>query len=115
MLSRNLDVQVSLDMSDALVAKNPSGSSRTRVKEGYLSRISRIHRPIIVRVIEGPTYRGTPVQLDRSLLCVPPGMERSSSSDFVQASTFVRPTVHLFSKLDTLFMGYFDPININCL
>ena len=59
-------VQVSLDKSEALVAKKPSGLSRIQVKEGYFSRISRIRRPTIVRVIEGPTYRsptyrGTPV------------------------------------------------------
>ena len=59
-------VPVSLDKSDGLVAKNPSGLSRIQVKEGYFSRISRIRRPKIVRVIEGPTYRsptnrGTPV------------------------------------------------------
>ena len=59
-------VQVSLDKPDALVAKNPSGLSRIQVKEGYFSRISRIRRPKIVQVIEGPTYgsptyRGTPV------------------------------------------------------
>ena len=61
-------VQVSLDKSDALVVKNPSGLSRIRVNEGYFSRKSRIRRPKIVRVIEGPTYRsptyrGTPVQI----------------------------------------------------
>ena len=60
-------VQVSLDKSDDLVAKNPSGLSRIRVKEGYFSRISKIRRPKIVRVTEGPTYRsptyqGTPVE-----------------------------------------------------
>ena len=50
-------LQVSLDKSDALDAKNPSGLSRIRVKEGNFSQISRIRRPKIVRVIEGPTYR----------------------------------------------------------
>ena len=59
-------LQVSLDKSDALVAKNASGLSRIRVKQGCFSRKSRIRRPTIVRVIEGPTYRsptyrGTPV------------------------------------------------------
>ena len=69
-----LSIQVPLDKSDALVAKNPSGLSRIRVKEGYFSRISRIRRPKIVRVIEGPTYRsptyrGAPVPiLDLSTL-----------------------------------------------
>ena len=48
-------LQVPLDKSDALVAKNPSGLLRIRVKEGYFSRIIRIRRPKIVRVIEGPT------------------------------------------------------------
>ena len=56
-----LFIQVSLHKPDALVAKNPPGLSRIRVKKGYFSRISRIRRPKIVRVIEGPTYRGTPV------------------------------------------------------
>ena len=59
-------VQVSLDKSDDLVAKNPFSLSRIRSKEGYFSRISRIRRPKIVRVMEGPTccsptYRGTAV------------------------------------------------------
>ena len=59
-------LQVSLDKSDALVAKNLSDLSRIRVKEGCFMRISRIRRPKIVGVIEGPTYRspaywGTPV------------------------------------------------------
>ena len=47
-------IQVSLDKSDALVAKNSSGVSIMRVKEGYFSRISRIRRPKIFWVIEGP-------------------------------------------------------------
>ena len=55
------DLHVSFDNLDALVAKNPSGLSRIWVKEGYFSRISKIRRPKIVRVIEGLTYRGTPV------------------------------------------------------
>ena len=53
----NQAIQVSLHKPDGLVAKNPSGLSRIRIKEGYFSRISRIGRPKIVRVIEGPTYR----------------------------------------------------------
>ena len=59
-------LQVSLDKSDDLVSKNPSGLLRIRVTEGYFSRISRIRHPKIVRIIEGPTYRsptyrGTPL------------------------------------------------------
>ena len=62
----SIPVQVSLDNLDSLVAKNPSDLSRIRIKEGYFNPISRIRRPKIVRVIEGPTYRsptnrGTPV------------------------------------------------------
>ena len=64
----SFSLQVSLDKLDGLVAKNPSGFSRIRIKAGYFSRISRIRRPKIVRVIEGPTYRsptnrGTPVHM----------------------------------------------------
>ena len=65
-ITRKTELQVSLDKSDGLGAKNPSGLSRIRIKEGCFSRISRIRLPKIVRVIEGPTYRsptnrGTPV------------------------------------------------------
>ena len=64
-----LMVQVSIDKSDTLGAKNPSGLSRIRVTEGCFSRISRIRRLKIVRLIEGPTYcsptyRWTPVMPD---------------------------------------------------
>ena len=64
----SIEVQVSLGKSDALVAKNPSGLSRIRVKEGYFSRISRVRRPKIVQVIEdltyrSPTYQGTTIHV----------------------------------------------------
>ena len=56
-------VQVSFDKSDNLVANNPSGSSKIRIKEGYFSReagsvarkssgLSRV-RLIVLRLIEG--------------------------------------------------------------